>query len=169
MAAPIVNFSSSIDASGALPQLVLTDTSDFSESETTLDTRTWFITRADGSQESIVDAIGEIRYELEKDLALVVKLIINYDPGNESLGYSKTKNILASHTLTTGLYDILKRIITDYKGDCTTDYFKELLEAASLVTVFEEASRTLIATDILGTQKALDFGNSQVEGFKFFG
>jgi len=168
MAAPIINFTSSIDTSSNPYKLIITDESDYTDSEVVLESRVWIITKSDGKKETFEDAVGELEYPITSDLALIVNLGINTGPNNQFVGYSKTKNILARPFLEEAIYDIRKVLVEQYDARCNDPHFEYFLQGMTLITYFEEASRTLISTDLVAAQKALDHAKREIENFQSY-
>jgi len=162
MAIPVVNFISSIDDSSTPYKLILTDTTVYDAQEgPVIHSKYWIITRADGSREVISSPLGELSYEIKKDEAIIVQFALNYVPTTKAMDYFKQKSILVSPYLSMILYDMRKHLTDSYNGKKSDKEFKSFLEELNLITAFEKASRSLISTDIVAAQKALDYGNDK--------
>lgn len=167
MASPIVNFSTSIETLGGQPKLILTDTTDYTGTDTLTGEKTWIITKSDASKQILPNPSGILEYPLTEDLALAIELVVNYEPDNELSWYSKSKNVLASYYLTSALYDMRKDLLDLYNKNCNPKDVKRLISHLTLTATFEEASRAMLSTDIIATQKALDLGIREVDNYKY--
>lgn len=164
MANPIVNFTTAIDASTDQMKLILTDTSDYTDVPTVLP-RTWVIIHADGRKEIIAAPLAEYSYPLAKDEALSIRLALNYNPADDTLGFSKAKNVLAHPSLSL-LINLFRRQMLNLFRDRLSRKSIKLRDDIAWISALEECAISSVSTDLVKTQEALDDGNKYANEVK---
>lgn len=164
MANPIVNFITVIDAVSEQIKLVLTDVTDYTDVPTVLP-RTWIIIHADGRKEVIPAPQKDYTYLVSKDEALAVRLVLNYNPADERLGFSTLKNVLVSPYITDKLYQ-LRRKMLDLFVARTAPRSVNLRDNIAWISGLEEAALSTISTDLVKCQEALDLANQYADQIK---
>lgn len=158
----IAKFETSIIGKQGNRKLVLKDVSDYQTSTPT--NRYWIITKADGNIEEFLTQGTPVTgqtfdYPIDKDYALIVNLAFDYSPSSGLSLFNKQCNVLCSSDICELVYDLRKFFQDNFtKSDDFGDTQKDLLEQIELINSFKESAVRLLSTDIVGSQKSLDFG-----------
>lgn len=162
-----VNFSTLLDINN---KLILIDNSVYDNIPPT--NRYWILVDAEGNRTEILSTIvngtgDEQRIDdLELDSSLVITLAFGYVPSTGDSDDSKTKNVLYSPNLTEALYDLRKKYVDTLLDKDKEPEWEKLLKDIELIDAFNQASITLLSTDVKGSQLALDMGNDLVNKYK---
>lgn len=163
----ITNYSSSLNVNG---KLVLKDKSIYEGA--TITNRYWLLVDAEGNltevNSPIVNGAGDetVIDNIDKDMALSIRLAFNYTPSTGEYVHSKVKNVLFSPYLTDILYDIRKRFVDVLLDKDKESEYEKLLHDIDMIDAYNEAAISLLSTDIKGSQIALDMGNDYANEYK---
>lgn len=159
MATPILTFTFEYDIEDS-SKLNFTDTTEYDE-DIVVTNRSWTIEKPDGTIDEVFPISINSRtatYTLDGDYALKVTMHIN--KVLNTLGISKTINLLAAKKLQGAIYDLEKNLI-DNTADLNDKQMREFLFELKLAGYYLKSAIRLISTDVVGSQKALDYGNNQ--------
>lgn len=160
MALPVLNFTTSIDRSTDIPKLVLQNTSTDGD-ELTITSKEFITTDVNGVITSyIIPPNNIVIIPVPKDIAIRVDLVYRYiEVTSKTL--EKSLNVLVAVQLSTGLYKLRVELLNQLidRGECK-GVDKKLHELLEMVDMMYKTALVTISTDLLSTQKALNFGNS---------
>lgn len=152
------NFNSVISAD--LKVLSIVDASTEGYDGESIVSRSVEITTAEGDSETfnfpIISGVGDaLQYPVEKDMAIMVvfKLVPASAVGESE--YSKVKNLLLPNRLLNCIQEKRKDQLHSCSSMCDQRAFDEL----EVVDSFFQTAKSLVGSDLLGSQEALDKGN----------
>lgn len=158
----ITNFTSVVDLDNTL--LTLTDSSTAAYSGETITSRSYQITKADGSvttlDSPVVNGVGDsVTFPLNGDIAITVKLILIPSIVVPDSIYFYSKNLLLPGKLVEKLAQIRKDLILDIPIKELICNDNENLQHVELIAACLDAATDMIAVNISSSQEALNMGH----------